>query len=142
MVAMRLRSCCPLVEVYPLFLPYADNSHEFPASTSCTMRVYHRTEPFAYVHQSAMASSRWRFTVVGQESKGSDKCSIEYVLRANIKRPGLLHIHKKDKFEIKIFSKPQESVPMLVGPETRAVKKLGLSDRGRSVAAMAIFPYF
>lgn len=84
-------------------------------------------------------------TVVVQVSKDSDNfCCIEYGLEARLDRPGIFNFDAKDKSEITIFNKPQDNavnnVPIRVEPETETVTNWCCSSKGRSVAAMKIFP--
>ena len=141
-VVMRLRLCCAVAETQLSLFCFTDVSHASLTSTSYTLYACHKTESNVCVGYFPLMSFRAP-TVVVQERKDGDECSIEYGLEAELDRPNLFRFDAKDKKKIKIFNKPQDTaanVPIRMEPETTTVRNWCCSSKGRSVAAIKLFP--
>lgn len=120
---------------------HAENDLHFP----CLLL---KRDKFAYfVDQSGTVSSHGRthaqhcYFSFFQESKSKrDFCAIDYVLKANLHRPGIIHFDATATSGILVCSKalePTPAVPALAETKTQSVRRLGILSKGRFVAAMA-----
>lgn len=71
-----------------------------------------------------------------KEQGGGGSCAIAYGFKARLHRPGMLNIDAKGKAQLMVLGKPQQtdySPPVVVGPDTRTVKRCFCLKNGRWV---------